>query len=202
MEVLEKHELLEVCMEVLEEQEFLELALPWDHQCKGMESEQDCGIDPQELAKSQAVLKDYAGVLSYIKGQLAPFSHQPDQDSKDAAFTLTNVVPQFKDLANGYWKQYLSNMRKDADGCGEMYVITGVVPGEDSISESRVNKPSYIWTAVCCVHPSLHKTSWGFIADNTWNNLDRLSLRQLEQNLQVKYGKPINLFNGACYVYN
>ncbi|XP_026547873.1 endonuclease domain-containing 1 protein-like [Notechis scutatus] len=137
-----------------------QLAMPWDQQRKNMESEQDSGIDPKELAKGQAVLKDYAGTLSYIKGQLAPFSHQLDQDSKDATFTLTNVVPQFKDLANGYWKQYISNMRKDADGCSETYVITGVVPGEDSISEGRVNKPSYIWTAVCCVYPNLHKTSW------------------------------------------
>ncbi|KAK9400214.1 endonuclease domain-containing 1 protein-like [Crotalus adamanteus] len=71
---------------------------------KSMELEETCGIDHQRLANSQAVEEDYYNADPYDRGHLAPALHQPDQDSKDATFTLTNIVPQLHALNNGEWK--------------------------------------------------------------------------------------------------
>ncbi|KAK9400211.1 endonuclease domain-containing 1 protein-like [Crotalus adamanteus] len=72
-----------------------QLALPKDREYrrhKSMELEETSGIDPIILANSQAVEQDYRNADPYDRGHLAPALHQPDQASKDATFTLTNIL--------------------------------------------------------------------------------------------------------------
>ncbi|KAK9400210.1 endonuclease domain-containing 1 protein-like [Crotalus adamanteus] len=67
---------------------------------KSMQLEENNGIDHQRLANSQAVEEDYHNVERYDRGHLAPALHQPDQASKDATFTLTNIAERFQLKAN------------------------------------------------------------------------------------------------------
>ncbi|KAK9400216.1 ENDOD1: Endonuclease domain-containing 1 protein [Crotalus adamanteus] len=184
------------------------LALPWATARDSMESEQTCGIAPNLLKKNQAVSSDYAHSPDYNRGHLAPVSHQLDQDSKDATFTLTNIVPQFKDLNNGQWKEYEEKLKLFTTGCYRTYAIVGVVPGNIYLS-NRVNIPSHIWAAVCCVLSNQGRYFWGMIAKNSENYVHfTTDLKWLENELKVLFdnhldfrGQKIDLFNGACYNY-
>uniref|UniRef100_A0A8C5SGV1 Endonuclease n=1 Tax=Laticauda laticaudata TaxID=8630 RepID=A0A8C5SGV1_LATLA len=153
-----------------------------------------CKIDRTLLKNSQAVSEDYKQAV-YDRGHLLPVSHQPDWESKAATFTLTNIVPQFHRLNQGKWAEYERNMAKLTKGCLDTYVLVGVVPGSEFIAHSRVNIPSHIWAAACCV--AKQKKSWGVIAENNQAQVVQYSLKQLEIQLAKCYGKKkINLFNG------
>ncbi|XP_013915163.1 PREDICTED: endonuclease domain-containing 1 protein-like [Thamnophis sirtalis] len=177
-----------------------QLAQPWDHERRSMEPEGTCRIDPLLLAKSQAVWSDYVNAIQYNKGQLAPVSHQPDENFKSATYTFTNIVPQYQELINGKWAEFLSTMRQNTAECSETYVIVGVVPGDEFISGGRVNKPSHMWAAVCCLTKNDKKKSFGVIAENNQDKVEWAILKDLESKLNHKYGKKgIDLFNGDCY---
>uniref|UniRef100_A0A670ZL68 Endonuclease domain containing 1 n=1 Tax=Pseudonaja textilis TaxID=8673 RepID=A0A670ZL68_PSETE len=153
-----------------------------------------CKIDRTLLKNSQAVSEDYKQAL-YDRGHLLPVLHQPDRESKAATFTLTNIVPQFRRLNQGKWADYERSMTKLTKGCLDTYVLVGVVPGSEFIAHSRVNIPSHIWAAACCV--AKQKKSWGVIAENNQAQIVQHSLKQLEIQLAKCYGKKnINLFNG------
>ncbi|XP_039225489.1 endonuclease domain-containing 1 protein-like [Crotalus tigris] len=176
-----------------------QLALPGERTRRSMELEKTCKIDPKLLEKSQAVSKDYKQSTMYDKGHLLPVSHQPDQDSKAATFTLTNIMPQFYQLNRGKWAEYERNMKKYTTGCRETYVLVGVVAG-DKLLNKRVTIPSHIWAAACCVSQDNQRRSWAVVARNSENEVYPGTLRQLETFLGKCYGKKnINLFNGACY---
>ncbi|KAL7982821.1 hypothetical protein Chor_013157 [Crotalus horridus] len=185
-----------------------QLALPGATARDSMESEQTCGIDLNLLKSNQAVSSDYAHSADYNRGHLAPVSHQLDQDSKDATFTLTNIVPQFKDLNNGQWKEYEQKLKLFTTGCYRTYAIVGVVPGNIYLN-NRVNIPSHIWAAVCCVLSNQRRYFWGMIAKNSENYVHfTTDLKWLENELKVLFdnhldfrGQKIDLFNGACYNY-
>ncbi|XP_026547851.1 endonuclease domain-containing 1 protein-like [Notechis scutatus] len=172
-----------------------QLALPGDHNRKSMELESTCGINQTLLERSQAVDQDYRAAVRQDRGHLAPSSHQPDQDSKAATFTLTNIVPQFSALNQGQWREYEEHI--NTDGCRETYILVGAVPGNNTIN-NRVNVPSHIWAAGCCVLQK-GKRSWAVIAENNQNKVDNLTLRELQGELAKHYGKKtIDLFNNAC----
>lgn len=162
-----------------------------------MELEANCGIDPDVLGNSQALERDYKEGVLYDKGHLTPPSHQPDQSSKDATFTLTNIVPQFRSLNQGKWEQYETDMKKSTKGCLDTYVIVGAVPGNKSIN-NRVNVPSYIWAAACCVLQNNQRKSWGVLAQNNKNKVVHHTLVDLQAQLANLYGKEVDLFNNAC----
>ncbi|XP_060546840.1 endonuclease domain-containing 1 protein-like [Pantherophis guttatus] len=128
-----------------------QLALPRDRTQKSMESEKSCKINHKLLQHSQALSNDYKQTTVYNRGHLLPVSHQPNRDSKAATFTLTNVVPQFRRLNQGKWAEYERNMTKLSKGCLDTYVLMGVVPGDKFIAHGRVNIPSHMWAAACCV---------------------------------------------------
>ncbi|KAK9400212.1 Endonuclease domain-containing 1 protein [Crotalus adamanteus] len=90
---------------------------------RSMALEENSEIDHQPLANSQAVEEDYHNADPYDRGHLVPALHQPDQDSKDATFTLTNIVPQLHDLNNGEWNAYEENI--NAAGCRVLYILVG-----------------------------------------------------------------------------
>uniref|UniRef100_A0A6J0UYG5 Endonuclease domain-containing 1 protein-like n=1 Tax=Pogona vitticeps TaxID=103695 RepID=A0A6J0UYG5_9SAUR len=166
---------------------------------KSMADEWDTNMAAAEIEKNQAVLEDYRHALNIGKGHLNPVCHQPDEDSRAATFTLTNVVPQFSKLNQEAWANYENRIKKEAHVCKDLYVITGVVPGDEYISDGRVNKPSHIWSAACCVHEKGRRTSWAAIAKNDENHVKEESLEKLKKELAELYGMgKVDLFNNAC----
>ncbi|XP_041345227.1 endonuclease domain-containing 1 protein-like [Pyrgilauda ruficollis] len=156
-------------------------------------------ITLQDIKKSQAVLDDYRGLKDLVHGHLTPTGHMDDSVSKMATFTLTNIVPQDKSLNDGEWRVYEhKTMIKKTKGCTATYVITGAVPGNTYVSEGRVNRPSHIWSAACCLVDEVPKDAWGAIAENDKNKVEELSLGELEKRLTDLYGGTVTLFNNAC----
>lgn len=165
-----------------------------------MEDERETTIPKDKLKASQAIFEDYSVAPPNIdKGHLNPVVHQPNEDSKAATSTLTNIVPQFNKLNQGAWVKYENAMKDKAATCTvNMFVIVGVVPGNNFISDGRVNKPSHIWSAICCVKAQ-GKESLGFLAQNDENKVVEYTLENLQKELARLYGKQkIELFSNSC----
>ncbi|XP_008627106.1 PREDICTED: endonuclease domain-containing 1 protein isoform X3 [Corvus brachyrhynchos] len=156
-------------------------------------------ISPQQIGQSQAITQDYKKLQGLDRGHLSPSGHQSGNNSKLATFTLTNIVPQNSSLNRGAWKDYENQtMAQRTQGCKTTYVITGAVPGNTSIANNRVNKPSHIWSAACCQTNTNMKT-WAVIAENNKNQVQNLTLAQLEASLSQLCGrKNVSLFHSAC----
>ncbi|NXB97638.1 ENDD1 protein, partial [Orthonyx spaldingii] len=155
----------------------------------------------QDIEKSQAVLDDYKKMQGLDRGHLSPNGHLTSRESKTATFTLTNVVPQDSNLNNGEWNIYeRKTMPKATQSCDTTYVITGAVPGNTYVANDRVNRPSHIWSAACCLVGTTPTDAWGVIAENDKNDkFPLLKLWQLEETLTELYGgKKVTLFDSAC----
>ncbi|CAN8210506.1 unnamed protein product [Coccothraustes coccothraustes] len=153
----------------------------------------------EQIKESQAIPADYKGLKGLDRGHLSPSGHQFSRESKMASFTLTNIVPQDSSLNNGKWNTYESKtMPKMTKDCTTTYVITGAVPGNTFVSDERVNRPSHIWSAACCLGDEQPKDAWGAIAENDKNEVEVLRLGELEERLTNLYGKTVTLFNNAC----
>ncbi|NXD44013.1 ENDD1 protein, partial [Copsychus sechellarum] len=163
---------------------------------------EDYSITSEEIGKSQAIDKDYRDATGLDRGHLCPSGHQSGNASRWATFTLTNIVPQYMTLNQGAWRVYEDRtMAEKARDCDTTYVITGAVPGNTYISEDRVNVPSHIWSAACCLKKEKPTSAWGAIAENERNNnqVKNLNLGRLEKKLSELYGgKDVTLFNSAC----
>ncbi|XP_068045494.1 endonuclease domain-containing 1 protein-like [Anomalospiza imberbis] len=157
-------------------------------------------ISPDKIKESQAVPDDYKGLKGLDRGHLCPNSHMKTSDSKMATFTLTNIVPQDSSLNNGKWRTYEhQKMMGKTKDCNSTYVVTGAVPGKTKVSKDRVNRPSHIWSAACCLGEDTEpKDAWGAIAENNRNRVELLSLGDLEKRLTDLYGETVTLFNNAC----
>ncbi|XP_057878234.1 endonuclease domain-containing 1 protein-like [Melospiza georgiana] len=157
-------------------------------------------ITLQQIGQNQAVTQDYQNLQGLDRGQLCPFDHQSGDNSKMATFTLTNIVPQNSILHGGAWKEYeYKTMGQNTQGCKTTYVITGAVPGNTYISNNRVNLPSHIWSAACCLGAEEPTKAWGAIAENDMNEVTVYSLRELEEKLSKLYsGKTVTLFDDDC----
>ncbi|NXP95244.1 ENDD1 protein, partial [Passerina amoena] len=157
-------------------------------------------ITLQQIGQSQAIIRDYQNLQGLDRGPLCPSGHQSSDNSKMATFTLTNIVPQDSILLKGAWKEYENKtMPEKTQGCTTTYVITGAVPGNTYVSDNRVNRPSYIWSAACCLEDEEPTKAWGVIAENDKNEVKVSSLGELEKRLANLYnGKTINLFDDAC----
>nr|XP_026652811.1 nuclease EXOG, mitochondrial [Zonotrichia albicollis] len=152
-----------------------------------------------QIKESQAVLADYKGLKGLDRGHLSPSGHQCGKETKIATFTLTNIVPQDSTLNTGKWMAYeCKTMPQKTQDCKTTYVITGAVPGNTYVSNNRVNRPSHIWSAACCLGKKEPKDAWGAIAENNKNKVEQLSLEELEKRLSNLYGGKVTLFNNAC----
>ncbi|NXA99561.1 ENDD1 protein, partial [Cnemophilus loriae] len=158
------------------------------------------GFTIEDIKGSQAVLDDYKNLQNLDRGHLSPNGHQGSRDSKTATFTLTNIVPQDSDLNRGQWNIYESKtMTRKSQGCQTTYVITGAVPGNTYVASGRVNRPSHIWSAACCLVGATPTDAWGVIAENDKNQVENLKLGELEDRLTALYGgKKVTLFHSAC----
>ncbi|XP_039560306.1 endonuclease domain-containing 1 protein-like [Passer montanus] len=153
----------------------------------------------EEIKESQAIPGDYTQLNGLDRGHLCPSGHMESVLSKTATFTQTNVVPQYRILNNGQWNAYESDtMDKMSNGCKNTFVITGAVPGNTFISNGRVNRPSHIWSAACCVVDKKTTKAWGAIADNDKNEVENITLGELEMRLTNLYKRTVTLFNNAC----
>ncbi|KAL9854266.1 endonuclease domain-containing 1 protein-like [Geothlypis trichas] len=152
-----------------------------------------------EINETQAVPGDYKGLKDLDRGHLCPSGHQFSKESMMATFTLTNAVPQYHELNGGQWNIYeYRTMQQMAKGCKTTYVITGAVPGNIGISDNRVNRPSHIWSAACCLVDEKSRKAWGVIAENDKNVVESHSLKELEEKLTKLYRGKVTLFNNAC----
>ncbi|XP_030648857.1 endonuclease domain-containing 1 protein-like [Chanos chanos] len=104
---------------------------------------------------TQATLEDFADMAQYERGHLNPDQHQADQVDKAATYTLTNVVPLFREFNKGPWAQHVDRVRQRLNNyChGNAYVVTGTTTTGNMIRRDNVDRvgiPDYVWTAYCC----------------------------------------------------
>ncbi|XP_027562980.1 endonuclease domain-containing 1 protein-like [Neopelma chrysocephalum] len=161
--------------------------------------EHQYNISKALIMQSQAVNTDYEH-SSWDRGHLNPNGHHNTQDSRNAAFTLTNIVPLNEKLNRHAWKNYeqqtMANKSKD---CQITYVIVGAVPGNSSISSGRVNVPSHIWSGACCRTKNNTVSAWAAIAENNQDQVWDLTLGELENSLAQLYGmQNVSLFHSSC----
>ncbi|XP_032914192.1 endonuclease domain-containing 1 protein-like [Catharus ustulatus] len=159
------------------------------------------GINSADIGKNQAIDQDYSDAQGLDRGHLCPSGHQTG-DGKTATFTLTNIVPQYSTLNQGAWKHYEdTTMAQKTKGCDKTYVITGAVPGKTKVPSGRVNIPSHIWSAACCLKGNKPIKAWGAIAENerNKNHVRNLELWDLENRLAGLYGgRGVTLFKNSC----
>ncbi|NXN26046.1 ENDD1 protein, partial [Nycticryphes semicollaris] len=154
----------------------------------------------EQISHSQAIPDDYKNVKGLNHGHLNPTSQQPTYSSKKATFTLTNIVPQDETLNNGAWNRYeVKMMIKNTKNCATTYVVVGAVPGNNFIANGRVNIPSHIWSSACCEIGTNERKAWAVIAENDKNEVQVITLGDLENRLTQLYRKgQVSLFHPDC----
>ncbi|XP_061845525.1 endonuclease domain-containing 1 protein-like [Colius striatus] len=158
------------------------------------------GVSLDQISNSQAILQDYKNLTGLNRGHLNPSGHHNSSSSRTATFTLTNIVPQNQKLNGGEWNNYeQQTMMRKTQGCKTTYVVVGAVPGNNYIAKGRVNKPSHIWSSACCEVNSNQRKAWAVIAENDKNEVELLTLGQLEDRLTQLYGRDtVSLFDNSC----
>ncbi|KAE8619464.1 hypothetical protein XENTR_v10009797 [Xenopus tropicalis] len=153
----------------------------------------------ERLRTSQAVNADY-GIAGFHRGHLNPVCHHEDKDAQDATFTLTNAVPMDSSLNQGQWRIYEKQMIAKARDCNTMYVVTGIVPGNNWIKNDRVNIPSQVWSAYCCVGNNDKPIGSGAgLANNINYSVTELNVTELELQLQrLIQNIPFSIFHNKC----
>ncbi|XP_055370007.1 endonuclease domain-containing 1 protein-like isoform X2 [Betta splendens] len=152
----------------------------------------------------QALNEDYTH-SGFDRGHLNPNGHHA-VPSRNATFTLTNVVPQNPKLNQNAWSNHESSLTKLFNSkCSTAYVLVGAVPSANNWivknNVNRVNIPDYVWNAYCCVDNNEQPVESGAAtARNTEANLvEKLSLDQLKEFLQQFSKQPTGeLFYNNC----
>ncbi|MEQ2258470.1 hypothetical protein XENORESO_020161, partial [Xenotaenia resolanae] len=174
-------------------------------------------VEPQLVNESwQAEMKDgywlgmdYPGVYLGEKQALnedytnSGFDRVP---SRNATFTLTNVVPQNPKTNQGAWGNHESQLTSlFLEKCSKAYVLVGAIPSANNWiiknNVKRVNIPDYVWNAYCCVDNNDRPIQSGAgTARNTEENyVEKRSLDELGAFLQQVSNKPVGeLFYNNC----
>ncbi|NXM35781.1 ENDD1 protein, partial [Oxyruncus cristatus] len=157
-------------------------------------------VSQDDISDSQAVYQDYLNLKDLDRGHLNPAAHHDSQDSRNATFTLTNIVPQNSQLNRHAWNLYEEKtMRKKSKDCQTTYAIVGAVPGTSYIASGRVNVPSHIWASACCKTKNNTVIAWAVIAENNQDKVRVLKLGALEEKLAELYDRgPVSLFHVDC----
>ncbi|XP_061073550.1 endonuclease domain-containing 1 protein-like [Conger conger] len=157
------------------------------------------------LGEKQALDNDYKS-SGYDRGHLSPRQHHSGV-ARQATFTLTNVVPQTRHLNGDVWDKYENELVKEfkKNKCDRAYMLVGAIPSDSSIltntlkKEGRVNIPTHVWNAYCCVDQNGRPiNSGGATAANTakGSQLQRLTLQKLQEFLSTE--SPPQLFLNNC----
>uniref|UniRef100_A0A674CHF9 Si:dkey-243k1.3 n=1 Tax=Salmo trutta TaxID=8032 RepID=A0A674CHF9_SALTR len=159
------------------------------------------------LGERQALNEDYTH-SGFDRGHLNPNGHHA-VPSRNATFTLTNVVPQNPKLNQNAWVRHESQLTDLFKAqCAQAYVLVGAIPStynwivKDNVR--RVNIPEYIWNAYCCVDNNGEPVrSGGATALNTeQNRVDQRSLLELNGFLQQYSNAPVGeLFHNNCQAH-
>uniref|UniRef100_A0A3Q4AWP7 Uncharacterized protein n=1 Tax=Mola mola TaxID=94237 RepID=A0A3Q4AWP7_MOLML len=104
------------------------------------------------LGEKQALNEDYVG-SGFDRGHLNPSGHHP-VPTRNATFTLTNVVPQNRKLNQNAWRIHESELTAlFKEKCSRAFVLVGAIPSVDNWivknNVRRVNIPDYLWNAYC-----------------------------------------------------
>lgn len=183
---------------------FSQLDNPSDDPFQGTERQ---GRGGATMGPYQALKEDYKQ-SGYDMGHLFPVSHAHTQETADATFTLTNVVPQDRCLNEIWWRDLEGKIIKHLDNnlkqrFSEAYVVTGAVPGRSTISNTvNVNVPGYLWTAFCCYNfKTKQGVSKAHIAPNDRSQrVIDWKVADLETFLSGPdgYTQPFSIFQGKC----
>ncbi|XP_041849764.1 endonuclease domain-containing 1 protein-like [Melanotaenia boesemani] len=157
------------------------------------------------LGERQALNEDYTN-SGFDRGHLNPNGHHA-VPSRNATFTLTNVVPQNPKLNQNSWMIHESQLTDlFRDKCSKAYVLVGAIPSADNWivknNVKRINIPDYLWNAYCCVDNNGRPIQSGAAtARNTEDNwVEKLSLDELEEFLQQFSNQPVGeLFYNKCH---
>lgn len=112
------------------------------------------GWHPSELLpeKDQAILyKGFFYGSNYDRGHQIPSADRLDPQANDQTFTFINATPQLHDFNGGIWAELEKVVRTWAKRSDTLYVVTGIIPGEETINDNKgnpVNIPSTYWKAV------------------------------------------------------
>lgn len=126
--------------------------------------------------------------------------------SRNATFTLTNVVPQNPKLNQNAWRIHESQLTDlFREKCSKAYVLVGAVPSANNWiiknNVKRVNIPDYLWNAYCCVDNNNRPVQSGAAtARNTEDNwVEKISVDELGEFLQQFSNQPVGeLFYDNC----
>uniref|UniRef100_A0A665VA24 Si:dkey-243k1.3 n=2 Tax=Echeneis naucrates TaxID=173247 RepID=A0A665VA24_ECHNA len=141
----------------------------------------------------------------FDRGHLNPNGHHA-VPSRNATFTLTNVVPQNPKLNQNSWRIHESQLTDlFRSKCSKAYVLVGAIPSVDNWivknNVKRVNIPDYLWNAYCCVDNNGRPLQSGAAAArNTEDNwVEKLTVDELGEFLQQFSNQPVGeLFYNNC----
>ncbi|XP_075998438.1 endonuclease domain-containing 1 protein [Genypterus blacodes] len=156
------------------------------------------------LGERQALNADYTH-SGFDRGHLNPNGHHA-VPSRNATFTLTNVVPQNPKMNQNSWRIHESQLTDlFREKCSKAYVLVGAIPSADNWivknNVKRVNIPDYLWNAYCCVDNNGRAIQSGAAtARNTEANwVEKLSLEELGEFFQQFSNQPVGeLFYNNC----
>ncbi|XP_068601927.1 endonuclease domain-containing 1 protein-like [Brachionichthys hirsutus] len=158
------------------------------------------------LGERQALNEDYTH-SGFDRGHLNPNGHHA-VPSRNATFTLTNVIPQNPKLNQNAWRIHESQLTDlFRQKCFRAFVLVGAIPSADNWivknNVKRVNIPDYIWNAFCCVDNNGRPIQSGAAtARNTEGNwVEKLSLDEMGEFMQQFSNQPVGeLFYNNCRV--
>ncbi|XP_051526746.1 endonuclease domain-containing 1 protein-like [Myxocyprinus asiaticus] len=163
--------------------------------------------DMAEPFVNQSSYDDYKNNTEELsRGHLFPSCHAPDESTANSTFTLTNIVPQYKSFNTGSWNIMEKNTTKlmDKNCQGPAFVLTGAVPSSERKLKGRVNIPTKMWTAFCCLgrnNKCFSKAHWADNINDGTRTIETKELKDLEQMLKntSDWGN-VQLFKNNCHL--